>query len=178
MNEPVICGCGADLRSIPFVELQRHDKCAELRPCPNPWCKGKPSVESMTRGPAFVKCTCGVKGPTCGFEQGKEVAESLAIAAWNTRHNDLIDALNCWPLNELLIMIDNYGDDKIRHNAMLFREVRAAAQKGGGQTMNCPHCHKALDSAQMRKALNSEIAKRKRPGAMGLVRNPKGRPKA
>lgn len=34
------------------------------------------------------------------------------------------------------------------------------------------------DSAQMRKILNSEIAKKKRPGAKGLVRNPKGRPKA
>ncbi len=43
--------------------------------------------------------------------------------------------------------------------------------------MNCPHCHKPLDSAQMRKALNSEIAKHKRPGAMGLVRNPAGRGK-
>lgn len=43
--------------------------------------------------------------------------------------------------------------------------------------MLCPHCGKPLDSAQMRKALNSEIAKRKRPGAKGLVRNPKGRPR-
>lgn len=40
--------------------------------------------------------------------------------------------------------------------------------------MNCPHCNKPLSSAQMRKALNSEIAKKKRPGAKGLVRNPKG----
>ncbi len=43
--------------------------------------------------------------------------------------------------------------------------------------MNCPHCNKPLDSAQMRKALNSEIAKKKRPGAKGLIRNPKGRAK-
>jgi len=39
--------------------------------------------------------------------------------------------------------------------------------------MNCPHCHKPID---MRKMVNTEIAKRKRPGAKGLVRNPKGRP--
>ena len=44
--------------------------------------------------------------------------------------------------------------------------------------MLCPHCNKPLDSAQMRKALNSEIAKKKRPGAKGLIRNPKGRPKS
>jgi hypothetical protein len=86
----------------------------------------------MTHGPAFVACTCGVKGPTCGAEQGREVAESLAITAWNARSNDLVDALNCWPLNELLIMIDKYGDEKMRHNAMLFREVRKAAQKENG----------------------------------------------
>jgi len=43
--------------------------------------------------------------------------------------------------------------------------------------MNCPHCHKPLDSAELRKMLNKEIAGRKRPGAKGLVRNPKGRPK-
>ncbi len=27
MNESVVCKCGADLRAVPFVELQLHDKC-------------------------------------------------------------------------------------------------------------------------------------------------------
>lgn len=27
MDMPVICACGADLRSIPFAELQKHDNC-------------------------------------------------------------------------------------------------------------------------------------------------------
>jgi len=45
------------------------------------------------------------------------------------------------------------------------------------ESMNCPHCGKPLDSAQLRKALNAEIARNKRPGAKGLVRNPAGRPK-
>jgi hypothetical protein len=44
-------------------------------------------------------------------------------------------------------------------------------------TFLCPHCHKPLDPAELRKMLNKEIAGRKRPGAKGLVRNPKGRPK-
>lgn len=44
--------------------------------------------------------------------------------------------------------------------------------------MNCPHCGKPLSLVDLRKALNSEIAKKKRPGAKGLVRNPKGRPKS
>jgi len=43
--------------------------------------------------------------------------------------------------------------------------------------ISCPYCHKPLDAAQIRKALNAELAKRKRPGAKGLVRNPKGRKK-
>ena len=41
----------------------------------------------------------------------------------------------------------------------------------------CPHCNQPLSLADLRRALNSEIAKKKRPGAKGLVRNPKGRPK-
>jgi hypothetical protein len=43
--------------------------------------------------------------------------------------------------------------------------------------MNCPHCHHPLDHAELRKALNKELAGRPRPGAKGLVRNPKGRTK-
>ena len=43
--------------------------------------------------------------------------------------------------------------------------------------MNCPHCGKPLDHAELRKALNKEISGRPRPGAKGLVRNPKGRKK-
>ena len=43
--------------------------------------------------------------------------------------------------------------------------------------MNCPHCSKPIDPALVRKAANTEAGKRKRPNAVGLVRNPKGRPK-
>ena len=43
--------------------------------------------------------------------------------------------------------------------------------------MNCPHCHKPIDPALVRKAANSIAGKAKRPGASGLVRNPAGRPK-
>lgn len=43
--------------------------------------------------------------------------------------------------------------------------------------MNCPHCCKPIDAAAIRKAVNADAAKRKRPGALGLVRNPRGRPK-
>ena len=45
------------------------------------------------------------------------------------------------------------------------------------QAMNCPHCHKPIDPALVRKAANTDAGKRKRPNAIGLVRNPKGRPK-
>jgi len=62
----------------------------------------------------------------------------------------------------------NYWDCPIHGNKATYAMVNA---------MNCPHCSKPLDSAQLRKALNAEIAKRKRPGAKGLVRNPNGRPK-
>lgn len=44
--------------------------------------------------------------------------------------------------------------------------------------MNCPHCHESITREQIRAAANSDAAKRKRPGAKGLVRNPAGRPKA
>lgn len=41
--------------------------------------------------------------------------------------------------------------------------------------MNCPHCNQPVPDQLMRQALNAAIAKRKRPGAVGLVRNPGGR---
>ena len=43
--------------------------------------------------------------------------------------------------------------------------------------MNCPHCSKPIPAALIRKAVNVDAAKRKRPGALGLIRNPKGRKK-
>ena len=43
--------------------------------------------------------------------------------------------------------------------------------------MNCPNCKHPLDHAMLRKALNADAARKKRPGAIGLVRNPAGRPK-
>jgi hypothetical protein len=45
------------------------------------------------------------------------------------------------------------------------------------ELVNCPHCNQPLDHAALRKALNSDAARKKRPGAHGLVRNPAGRPK-
>ena len=67
---------------------------SELKRCPNPWCKrGTLLVESMTCGPAFVACTCGVRGPTCGWESGEENAKSEAVAAWNKRINPAHDRL-------------------------------------------------------------------------------------
>lgn len=41
--------------------------------------------------------------------------------------------------------------------------------------MNCPHCGKSIDQALIRKAANQDAAKRERPGARGLIRNPAGR---
>jgi hypothetical protein len=62
---------------------------AKLKLCPNPWCKeGATSVESMTRGPAYVACSCGVRGPTIGWECGEQDAREQAITAWNTRAPD------------------------------------------------------------------------------------------
>ena len=43
--------------------------------------------------------------------------------------------------------------------------------------MNCPHCNKPIDATEMRRLLNVEAGKAKRPRAKGLVRNPKGRKK-
>lgn len=43
--------------------------------------------------------------------------------------------------------------------------------------MNCPHCNEPIAPAAIRKAANADAAKHKRPGALGLVRNPRGRPK-
>jgi hypothetical protein len=43
--------------------------------------------------------------------------------------------------------------------------------------MNCPHCAKPIDPQAIRKAANADAAKRKRPNARGLIRNPAGRPK-
>ena len=58
----------------------------ELKPCPNPWCPHKiVSVESMSRGPAYVACACGVRGPACGWDVGEEAARNEAIVAWNHR---------------------------------------------------------------------------------------------
>jgi hypothetical protein len=44
-------------------------------------------------------------------------------------------------------------------------------------TFSCPHCQKPISPALIRAAANQDAAKRDRPGAKGLVRNPKGRPK-
>ena len=41
--------------------------------------------------------------------------------------------------------------------------------------MNCEHCGYPIDRAAMRNALNADAAKRKRPGALGKVRNPYGK---
>jgi hypothetical protein len=43
--------------------------------------------------------------------------------------------------------------------------------------MDCPHCHKEIDDALVLAARNSLVAKRPRPGARGLVRNPAGKNK-
>lgn len=43
--------------------------------------------------------------------------------------------------------------------------------------MNCPNCKQPIPAALIRKAANAEAASHKRPGALGLVRNPKGRPR-
>ena len=43
--------------------------------------------------------------------------------------------------------------------------------------MNCPHCDKPIAHELLRKALNADAARKKRPGAIGMVRNPVGRPK-
>jgi hypothetical protein len=43
--------------------------------------------------------------------------------------------------------------------------------------MICPHCHQEIDEKLIRAARNSAIARRPRPGARGLVRNPAGKPK-
>lgn len=43
-----------------------------------------------------------------------------------------------------------------------------------GFRMNCPYCHEVIDDALVLAARNSLIAKRPRPGARGLVRNPAG----
>ena len=43
--------------------------------------------------------------------------------------------------------------------------------------MNCPHCAKPIAPALIRAAANSIAGSAKRPGATGLVRNPKGKPK-
>ena len=43
--------------------------------------------------------------------------------------------------------------------------------------MICPHCHKPLDHAELRRALNKELASRPRPKSVGNRRNPAGRPK-
>ena len=83
----------------------------KLKPCPNPWCKelSAPSVESMTHGPAFLACKCGVKSPVCGWDTDRETAEILAIAAWNTRPLEtqmyealkaLVDAGSCTCMNQ------------------------------------------------------------------------------
>jgi len=46
--------------------------------------------------------------------------------------------------------------------------------------MLCPHCSNPIDLALLRQAVNKAAAsggKGSRPGAKGLVRNPKGRKK-
>lgn len=45
-------------------------------------------------------------------------------------------------------------------------------------TFACPHCKQPIDPALVRRAANTDAARRERPGAKGLVRNAKGRPKA
>jgi hypothetical protein len=42
--------------------------------------------------------------------------------------------------------------------------------------MNCPYCGRPIAPKLITAAHNAQIAKRKRPGAVGLIRNPKGRP--
>lgn len=43
--------------------------------------------------------------------------------------------------------------------------------------MNCPHCHQPIPDALVIAERNKLAAGNKRPGAKGLVRNPKGRPR-
>jgi len=43
--------------------------------------------------------------------------------------------------------------------------------------MICPHCNHPLDHAELRRALNKELAARPRPKSVGNRRNPAGRPK-
>ncbi len=43
--------------------------------------------------------------------------------------------------------------------------------------MNCPHCSKPIPDELVIAERNKLAAKKERPGAVGLVRNPKGRPK-
>jgi len=42
--------------------------------------------------------------------------------------------------------------------------------------MNCPKCGHAIPADLLLRERQREIASKKRPGAKGLVRNPKGRP--
>ena len=67
----------------------------KLEPCPNPWCLFPDSVtvESMSRGPAYVACRCGVKTHSVGWELGEKKAERQAIKLWNTRSDPQREAM-------------------------------------------------------------------------------------
>jgi hypothetical protein len=59
---------------------------------------------------------------------GKE-AECLANAHLIAAAPEMYDALNCWPLKELLGMVEDSGDPKMWSMAQLFMEVQQEAIK-------------------------------------------------
>jgi len=54
--------------------------------------------------------------------------DAIAMHEWvRAAAPELLSALKCWPLSELLAMIEDSGDEKMRQHAKWFMEVRDAA---------------------------------------------------
>jgi hypothetical protein len=58
-----------------------------------------------------------------------DVMEKAArqIREMDSLATDLVDALTCWPLQDLLGLVEDSGDENMRRLARLFMEVRDAA---------------------------------------------------
>lgn len=78
------------------------------------------------------------------------------------------DLITCG--NAFVVWYSNVGNGK---RAMTCDGIHAHIPTES-RSFQCPHCGLPIDEKLYRKYLNSQIAKLKRPGAKGIIRNPKG----